>query len=390
MRSVLDSPGPYALSEHYEELRVVIRELAEKKILPYAAAVDEQERFPAEAYEALTKAGFHAAHIDEGFGGQGADAISVCLVVEEVARVDATAALIPIVNRLGTQAIIQSGSEELKKRLLPAVASGEVSMAYALSERDAGSDAASMSTEARLNGDTWTLNGAKSWVTHAGFATWYTVMAVTDPEATRRSHAISAFVVHQGDPGFSLGPRTRKMGLRGSPMREICFDNCVIPADRIIGESGTGLKIALGTLDHTRPMAAAQALGIAQGALDAALAHVKDRKQFGKAVAEFQGVQFMLADMGTQIEAARHLVYAAAAASERGDQRRVFMAAAAKTFASDIAMSVTADAVQLFGGAGYTRDVPVERMMRDAKSTQIVEGTNQIQRMVLARALLTG
>lgn len=388
--SVPESPGLYALCEHHEELRVVIRELAEKEIQPFAAEVDEQERFPVEAYEALTKAGFHAAHIDECFGGQSADAVSVCLLVEEIARVDATAALIPIVNRLGTQAIIHSGSAELKQHILPAVASGEASMAYALSEREAGSDAASMCTKAMRNGDTWVLNGTKCWVTNAGFATWYTVMAVTDTEATSRSHGISAFVVHKDDRGFSVGPRARKMGLRGSPMREIHFDNCVIPADRIIGEPGTGLKIALGTLDHTRPMAGAQALGIAQGALDAALAYVKERKQFGKPIAEFQGVQFMLADMGTKIEAARHLVYASAAASERGDNRRGLMAAAAKTFASDMAMSVTADSVQLFGGAGYTRDVPAERMMRDAKSTQIVEGTNQIQRMVLARALLKG
>ncbi|MFI1202979.1 acyl-CoA dehydrogenase family protein [Streptomyces sp. NPDC020883] len=390
MTDVLNPPGPYALCEHHEELRAVIRELAAKEILPYAADVDEQERFPVEAYEGLTNAGFHAAHIGEEYGGQGADAISVCLMVEEIARVDATAALIPIVNRLGTQAVIRSGSAELKQRLLPAVASGEVSMAYALSEREAGSDAAAMSTNARSDSDTWILNGAKCWVTHAGFATWYTVMAVTNPEAASRSDAISAFLVHKEDPGFSVGPCTRKMGLRGSPMRDIYFDNCVIPADRIVGEPGSGLKIALGTLDHTRPLAGAQALGIAQGALDAALGHVKERRQFGKAIAEFQGVQFMLADMGTKIEAARHLVYASAAASERGDERRGFMSAAAKTFASDVALSVTADAVQLFGGAGYTRDVPVERMMRDAKSTQIVEGTNQIQRMVMARALLKG
>ncbi|WP_460465990.1 acyl-CoA dehydrogenase family protein, partial [Amycolatopsis acidiphila] len=225
---------------------------------------------------------------------------------------------------------------------------------------------------------------------NAGESTWYTVMAVTDPDAAKKSKGISAFAVHKDDPGFSVGPKERKLGIKGSPTREIYFEDCTIPVDRIIGEPGTGLKTALRTLDHTRPTIGAQALGIAQGALEAAVAYVKDRRQFGTAVAEFQGVQFMLADMGMKIEAARHLVYASAAATERGDSRAGFMASAAKAYASDVAMSVTTDAVQLFGGAGYTRDFPVERMMRDAKITQIYEGTNQIQRMVMARALLKG
>ncbi|WAL64929.1 acyl-CoA dehydrogenase family protein [Amycolatopsis cynarae] len=390
MTPVSDGPGLYQLAEEHEELRAAVRALAEKEIAPHAAEVDEQERYPVEARDALIKAGFQAVHIPDEYEGQGADAIAACIVIEEVARVDASASLIPAVNKLGTQPILLSASEELKKLVLPSIASGEASASYALSEREAGSDTASMRTRARLEGDSWVLNGTKCWITNAGESTWYTVMAVTDPDAEKKSNGISAFVVHKDDPGFSVGPKERKLGIKGSPTREIYFENCTIPADRIIGEPGTGLKTALRTLDHTRPTIGAQALGIAQGALDAAVAYVKDRKQFGKAIGEFQGVQFMLADMGTKIEAARHLVYASAAASERGDARAGFMASAAKAYASDVAMEVTTDAVQLFGGAGYTRDFPVERMMRDAKITQIYEGTNQIQRMVMARALLKG
>jgi alkylation response protein AidB-like acyl-CoA dehydrogenase len=382
--------GLYRLAEEHEELRAAVRALAEKEIAPYAAEVDEQERYPIEAYHALVKSGFNAVHIGEAYDGQGADAVGACIVIEEVARVDASASLIPAVNKLGTQPIILSASEDLKKQVLPSIATGEASASYALSEREAGSDTASMRTRARLDGDHWVLNGTKCWITNAGESSWYTVMAVTDPEAEKKANGISAFVVHKDDPGFSVGPKERKLGIKGSPTREIYFENCTIPADRIIGEPGTGLKTALRTLDHTRPTIGAQALGIAQGALDAAVAYVKDRRQFGKTIAEFQGVQFMLAEMGTKIEAARHLVYASAAASERGDKRAGFIASAAKTFASDTAMEVTTDAVQLFGGAGYTRDFPVERMMRDAKITQIYEGTNQIQKVVMARALLKG
>ncbi|MBE1498661.1 acyl-CoA dehydrogenase family protein [Amycolatopsis sp. NPDC049691] len=382
--------GLYQLAEEHEELRAAVRALAEKEIAPYAAEVDENERYPIEAYNALVKSGFNAVHIGEEYDGQGADAVGACIVIEEVARVDASASLIPAVNKLGTQPIILSGSESVKKLVLPSIASGEASASYALSEREAGSDTASMRTRARLDGDHWVLNGTKCWITNAGESSWYTVMAVTDPDAEKKANGISAFVVHKDDPGFSVGPKEKKLGIKGSPTREIYFENCTIPEDRIIGEPGTGLKTALRTLDHTRPTIGAQALGIAQGALDAAVAYVKDRKQFGKAIAEFQGVQFMLADMGTKIEAARHLVYASAAASERGDKRAGFMASAAKAYASDIAMEVTTDAVQLFGGAGYTRDFPVERMMRDAKITQIYEGTNQIQKVVMARALLKG
>ncbi|MQA08644.1 MAG: acyl-CoA dehydrogenase [Pseudonocardiaceae bacterium] len=381
--------GYYQLGEEHEALREAMRSLAEKEIAPFAAEVDEQERYPSEAREALTRAGFHAVHLPEAYEGEGADAIAACIVIEEIARVDASASLIPAVNKLDTTPILLSGSEQLKKQVLPQVAAG-AGCSYALSEREAGSDAASMRTRARLDGDRWVLNGIKAWITNAGESTWYTVMAVTDPNAEKKSNGISAFVVHADDPGFSVGPKERKLGIKGSPTREIYFEDCAIPADRIIGEPGSGLKTALSTLDHTRPTIGAQAVGIAQGALDASIDYVRERRQFGTAVGEFQGVQFMLADMATGVEAARHLVYAAAAKSERGEADAGLSAAAAKCYASDVAMKVTTDAVQLFGGAGYTRDFPVERMMRDAKITQIYEGTNQIQRMVIARRLLSG
>ncbi|XVV03018.1 acyl-CoA dehydrogenase [Actinosynnema sp. CA-248983] len=382
--------GTYQLAEEHEALREAVRALADKEIAPYAADVDEQERFPVEALNALVKSGFAAVHVPEAYDGQGADSVATCIVIEEVARVCASSSLIPAVNKLGTMPILLSASESLKQQVLPSIAAGEAMASYALSEREAGSDTASMRTRARLDGDHWVLNGTKCWITNAGESTWYTVMAVTDPDAPKKSQGISAFVVHKDDPGFVVGSKERKLGIKGSPTREIHFENCAIPADRIIGEPGTGLKTALKTLDHTRPTIGAQAVGIAQGALEQAIAYVKDRKQFGKSISEFQGVQFMLADMAMKIEAARHMVYVAAAKAERGEPNIGFITAAAKCFASDVAMEVTTDAVQLFGGAGYTRDFPVERMMRDAKITQIYEGTNQIQRVVMSRALLNG
>jgi alkylation response protein AidB-like acyl-CoA dehydrogenase len=382
--------GIYQLAEEHDALREAVRALAEKEIAPHAADCDENERYPVEAHQALVRSGFSAPHIPEEYDGQGADAIATCIVIEEVARVCASSSLIPAVNKLGSMPIMLSASEDLKKQVLPSLASGQASISYALSEREAGSDTAAMRTRARLDGDQWVLNGTKCWITNAGESAWYTVMAVTNPDAAKPSQGISAFVVHKDDPGFSVGPKERKHGIKGSPTREIYFENCVIPGDRIIGDPGTGLKTALRTLDHTRPTIGAQAVGIAQGALDAAIGYVKERKQFGKAIADFQGVQFMLADMAMQVEAARHMVYVAAAKAERNEPNVGFVAAAAKCFASDVAMAVTTDAVQLFGGAGYTRDFPVERMMRDAKITQIYEGTNQIQRQVMARSLLRG
>jgi alkylation response protein AidB-like acyl-CoA dehydrogenase len=376
----------YRLPDEHRMLREAVRALADDKIAPRAAEIDETGEFPYDVLDALVRAGFHAVHIPEEYGGAGADAIAAAIVIEEVARACASSALIPAVNKLGTMPLLLSASEELKKQVLPAVAAGDAMVSYALSEREAGSDAAAMRTRAILRGDQWVLNGTKSWITNAGVSTYYTVMAVTEPGAG--AGGISAFVVHKDDPGFSVGPKERKLGIRGSPTCEIYFEDCTIPADRIIGEPGTGFKTALRTLDHTRLTIGAQALGIAQGAVDAASAYVTQRKQFGQPIGEFQGVQFMLADMAMRTEAARQLIYAAAAKAERGEPDLTWASAAAKVFASDTAMAVTTDAVQLFGGYGYTRDFPVERMMRDAKITQIYEGTNQINRMVMARQML--
>jgi alkylation response protein AidB-like acyl-CoA dehydrogenase len=390
----MNDPFPaYAPSEEHELLRKTVRELAEDIIAPAAADVDERGRFPQEALDALNAAGLSAVHIPEAYGGEGADALATVIVIEEVARVCGSSSLIPAVNKLGTVPVLLSGSEELKQRFLAPVARGEAMFSYCLSEAGAGSDAASMKTRAVREGDSWVLNGTKMWITNAGVSQYYTVMAVTEPDSGARG--ISAFVVEKSDPGVSFGPPEKKLGIKGSPTRTVILEDTRIPADRLIGAEGTGFKTALATLDHTRITIAAQALGIAQGALDYATGYVKERRQFGQAIADFQGVQFMLADMAMKLEGARQLTYHAAALSERamlGEKVSglTFASAAAKCLASDTAMAVTTDAVQLLGGYGYTSDFPVERMMRDAKITQIYEGTNQIQRMVMARQLLKG
>jgi alkylation response protein AidB-like acyl-CoA dehydrogenase len=378
----------YRLGVEYDDLRGSVRKLVENEVAPHAAGVDETAQFPQAAYDALRATGLHAPHIPAGYGGSGADALATCIVIEEIARGCASSSLIPAVNKLGTMPLLLAASDELKRRYLTPVARGEAMFAYGLSEREAGSDTVSMRTRAIRDGDGWTLRGQKSWITNAGVADYYTVMAVTDPSIGSRG--ISAFVVEKGDPGFSFGAPERKLGIKGSPTRDLIFDDVPIPADRVVGDEGAGLKIALRTLDHTRITIGAQAVGIAQGALDAALGYVKQRHQFGKAIADFQGIQFMLADMAMRLEAARQLVYLAAAKSERDEADLGYFGAAAKCVASDAAMAITTDAVQLLGGAGYTRDFPLERMMRDAKITQIYEGTNQIQRIVIARHLLRG
>jgi acyl-CoA dehydrogenase len=368
-------------------LRGILRELCDDKIAPNAAEVDEKAEFPQASYDALRASDFHAPHVPEEYGGAGADALATCIVIEEVARACASSSLIPAVNKLGSMPLILGASEELKHKYLTPMAKGEAMFAYGLSEREAGSDTASMQCTAVPDGDDWLLTGHKAWITNAGVSEFYTVLAVTDPDGPRGRN-ISAFVVEKSDPNFTFSAKERKLGIKGSPTRELLFDGTPIPGDRMIGARGDGLKIALRTLDHTRITIGAQAVGIAQGALDYALGYVKERKQFGKAIAEFQGLQFMLADMAMQLEAARQLVYVAACKSERDDPDLSFFGAAAKCFASDVAMRITTDAVQLLGGAGYVSDHPVERMMRDAKITQIYEGTNQIQRMVMARQLL--
>ncbi|MFZ0161282.1 MAG: acyl-CoA dehydrogenase family protein [Kineosporiaceae bacterium] len=377
----------FALTDEHEDLRKHVRELCEAKIAPGAAHADDAAEFPQASYDALLEMDMHAPHIPEAYGGAGADALATCIVIEEVARVCASSSLIPAVNKLGTVPLLLAASEEVKQRYLPPVARGEAMFSYALSEREAGSDTAGMVCEALAEGDGWRLNGHKAWISNAGISQYYTVLAVTDPEGPRGGN-VSCFVVEADDPGFSVGTKERKLGIKGSPTCEILFDNCLIPGDRLVGEVGEGLKIALRTLDHTRVTIGAQAVGIAQGAIDNAVTYIKDRRQFGKSIADFQGIQFMLADMAMALEAARQLVYVAACKSERGDRDLTFFGAAAKCYASDVAMQVTTDAVQLLGGVGYTKDFPLERMMRDAKITQIYEGTNQIQRLVMARQLL--
>ena len=385
MTTTGEVPGVFTLPPEYRELRASVRALADARIAPRAAEIDATAEFPWDVHAALAQSGFNAPHIPEEYGGGGADALATAIVIEEVARACASSALIPSVNKLGTLPLLTVGSEELRQRYLPPVARGDAMFSYALSEPDAGSDAAAMTTRAERVGDEWVLTGTKRWISGAGESLYYTVFAVTDPSAGSRG--ISAFVVEKSDPGVTFGAPERKLGIKGSPTREIYFDGCRIPSWRLIGDEGTGLRTALQTLDHTRVTIAAQALGIAQGALDAAVDYTGQRQQFGVPVGEFQGVQFMLADMAMKIEAARALTYSAAARSETNSTDLTYFGAAAKCFASDVAMAVTTDAVQLFGGYGYVKDYPVERMMRDAKITQIYEGTNQIQRIVIAREL---
>jgi alkylation response protein AidB-like acyl-CoA dehydrogenase len=378
----------FSLSEEHQAIREAVRDLCAAKVAPYAADVDEHARYPQEAADALRAADFHAPHVPEEYGGAGADALATVLVIEEIARVCVASSLIPAVNKLGSLPVMLAGSEDIKKKYLTRLASGEGGFSYCLSEPDAGSDAVAMKTRAVRDGDDWVLDGVKRWITNAGVSEYYTVMAVTDPDA--RAKGISAFVVEKSDEGVSFGAPEKKLGIKGSPTREVYLDKVRIPGDRIIGEVGTGFETAMRTLDHTRVTIAAQAVGVAQGAVDFALGYAQGRQQFGRPVSDFQGLQFLLADMGMKVEAARQLTYAAAGRSERGDKDLTFFGAAAKCYASDVAMEVTTNAVQVLGGYGYTRDYPVERMMRDAKITQIYEGTNQVQRIVMARQLLAG
>jgi len=376
----------FSLPSEYKDLRESVRALAQKEIAPFAQAVDEEHRYPQEAADALQKAGLSASHVPTPYGGDGADALATVIIIEEVARVCGASSLIPAVNKLGSLPLILGGNEEQKTRWLSQLVAGK-GFSYALSESDAGSDASALRTKATRQGDSWLINGSKKWISNAGVSEFYTVLAQTDP--TLSSKGITAFIVEKSDPGVSFGAPEKKMGFRGSPTREVYFDNVELSDDRRIGEVGEGFILAMNTLDHTRITIAAQALGLAQGALDTAAKYSHERKQFGKEIFDFQGVQFMLADMAMNIEAARVLTYAAAIKSENNEKDLRFFSAASKCFASDTAMKVTQDAVQILGGYGYVSDYPVERMMRDAKLTQIYEGTNQIQRIVMARNLPT-
>ena len=370
--------------DEYEALRESVRALVTKKIEPFAKDVDESSRFPQEAFDALQSADLAAAHVDEKYGGQGADSLATVIIIEEVARACGSSSLIPAVNKLGSLPLILAGSEEQKQKYLPQLAAGK-GFSYCLSESEAGSDAAAMTTKAVKDGDGWVISGSKKWISNAGFSDFYTVLAQCDSKLGAKG--ITAFIVEKSDAGISFGAHEKKMGFKGSPTREVYFDNVKISDDRRIGEIGSGFALAMQTLDHTRITIAAQGLGIAQGAFEVATKYAHERKQFGREIFDFQGVQFMLSDMAMNIAAARQLTYAAAIKSERGERDLTFFSAAAKCFATDVAMKVTTDAVQVLGGYGYVSDYPVERMMRDAKLTQIYEGTNQVQRVVMARHL---
>lgn len=378
----------FRLTEEQELFRTTVRELAEKHIAPRAAEIDEQDEYPYDMHELFVKNDLMGIGYPEEHGGSGGP-VDFCLLIEEISRVSAGVSLIPLVNRLGAIPVMLAGNDTQKKELLGGIVSGTRQMAYCLTEPESGSDAGAMKSRAVRDGDGWLMNGTKRFITNAGVADTYTYFAVTNPEAAK-GKGISAFVVRQETPGFGIGRSEKKMGIKGSPTREVILTDYHAPADDLLGEVDAGFTYAMRTLDYSRPTIAAQALGIAQGAFDHALAYAKERKQFGKPIIQFQGLEFMLADMAMKIEASRLLVYKAAQAVVDNDPKVAYHAAIAKCFASDTAMAVTTDAVQILGGYGYVKEFPVERMMRDAKITQIYEGTNQIQRVVIARALARG
>jgi alkylation response protein AidB-like acyl-CoA dehydrogenase len=377
----------YLPTPEHDELRAVVRELAEERIAPRAAEIDHRAEFPWDLKELLARQDLLGTCFEEQHGGTALDEIAQVILAEEVARVDATTSLIPIVQKLGSLPITLAGSDEQKQRWLPRLASGEWLPAYALTEPGSGSDSAAMRSEARLEGDEYVLNGSKRFITHGSIANVLTVFALTDPEAGGRK-GMSAFIVESETPGFSSPRLEHKLGIRGSPTAELQFDDVRVPVENRLGDEGDGFKIAMQTLDRSRLGIAAQAVGIAQGALDAAIGYAGQREQFGQRIGDFQGIQFMLADMASQTEAARQLTYAAAARVQARAVDLPYWTSAAKLIAGDNAMRVTSDAVQIFGGYGYITEYPVERMMRDAKITQLYEGTQQIQRLVIGRQLL--
>ena len=377
----------YLPTPEHDELRAIVRELAEERIAPRAAEIDRNAEFPWDLKELLAKQDLLGTSFEERLGGTGLDEIGQVIVAEELARADATTSLIPIVQKLGSLPINLAGSDVQKERYFPRLASGEWLIAFGLTEAAAGSDVAANRMRARRDGDAYVLDGSKRFITHGSIANVLTVFALTDPDAGGRK-GMSAFIVESDTPGFSSPRLEHKMGIRGSPTAELQFDDVRVPVENRLGEEGEGFKIAMETLDRSRLGIAAQAVGIAQGALDAAVAYAGQREQFGQRIGDFQGIQFMLADMASQTEAARQLTYAAAAHVEAASVDLPYWTSAAKLIAGDNAMKVTSDAVQIFGGYGYITEYPVERMMRDAKITQLYEGTQQIQRLVIGRQLL--
>jgi acyl-CoA dehydrogenase len=383
----------YTIPQEHVDFCATIKQIAQEKIAPRSAEIDERAEYPWDIRKVLAEQDILGLPFPTEYGGTGTGTLMLNMGVEEIAKVDAACALILMVQELGTLPIQLFGSEELKARFLPKCASGEWSPAFALSEPEAGSDPAGMQTTAVWDGDThegkptgpgeWVINGTKNWITNLGVADFYITFAVTDRESKR----ITAFVVEADRPGFSVGKLEHKLGIRASPTGQPIFEDVRVPQENVIGEVGRGMRVALGTLERTRLGAAAQAVGIAQGATDYAVAYARERKQFGQAINEFQGIQFKLADMEIKTAAARELLYKACAMADQGHPQRAKYSSMAKVFCSDTAMAVTVEAVQVLGGYGYVKEYPVERMMRDAKITQIYEGTNEIQRLVIARTL---
>ena len=373
----------YSVPQEFLDFRDTIRQISQERIAPRAAEIDATGEYPRDVRELLAENDILALPFAEEYGGTGTGTLMLQMGVEEIARVCASSALILMVQELGTLPIQLFGTEEQKQRLLPRCATGELSPAFALSEPEAGSDPASMRTSAVQDGDEWVINGAKNWITNAGVADFYVVFATTD----RANRRITAFIVEADRPGFSVGKLEHKLGIKGSPTGSPVFEDVRVPQENVIGEVGRGLAVALGTLERTRLGAAAQAVGIAQGATDYAAQYARERITFGKPINQHQGIAFKLADMEAQTAAARELLYKACAMADRDDPALAKYTSMAKLIASDTAMRVTVEAVQVLGGYGYVKEYPVERMMRDAKITQIYEGTNEVQRLVIARAL---
>jgi len=376
----------FTLTEEQQEFRRSVRQLAEDKIAPRAQEIDEADEYPWDVDEALVNNGFAGVSYPEEYGGAGGGAVELCILVEELSRVCAGISLIPAVNKLGAIPVLLAGNDDQKKLVCAGITNGDHRMSYCLTEPGSGSDAGAMKSKAVKDGGDWVITGSKRFITGAGATDLYTYFAVTDSDAAKGKN-ITAFLVTKDMEGFSLGRKEDKMGIRGSPTREVILDNVRVPEENVIGEVNGGFRLAMRTLDFSRPTVAAQALGIAQGAFDFAVAYCRERQQFGKPIAAFQGMQFMFADMAMKIETARMAVYKAATAVDSDAADVSYWAAIAKCYASDVAMSVTTDCVQALGGYGYIREYPVERFMRDAKITQIYEGTNQIQRMVIARSI---
>jgi alkylation response protein AidB-like acyl-CoA dehydrogenase len=380
---VIAAADTYTLPQEVRDFRDVIRQIAEERVAPRAAEIDRTGEYPWDIRRLFSEQDLLGLPFPEEYGGTGTGTLMLNVAIEEIAKACASSALILMVHELGTLPIQQAGSEELKQRFLPRCASGEWSPAFCLSEPEAGSDPASMRTTAVRDGDEWVINGTKNWITNAGIADFYVVFAVTDREQRR----MSAFVVEKERPGFSIAGLEHKLGIKGSPTGSPVFEDVRVSAANMIGQEGKGLSVALATLERTRLGAAAQAVGIAQGATDYAAQYARERIAFGKPINQLQAIQFKLADMETGTAAARELLYKACAMADRDEPGLGKWTSMAKLFASDNAMKVTIEAIQVLGGFGYVNDYPVERMMRDAKITQIYEGTNEIQRVVIARAM---